>query len=248
MENIEEVKSEDVSLKEFVNRKPYQGFTREILVEHFVERGFPFPYEILDDSGQAYVLTSNNEAFATPFEGKVAFPNFFRIASFPVIKKEDLFFTSYTEEDIKDFAKEAILKQEDGRLLTLLASAIEEGNVDCLLEVEVFTKDSFEKLVGRIKNNGIDIKNVLINPEDVGELSWLDKEKYNLIESSTIPVGNIYLTPVKEKLGVMPNAYGLDIEESRKPEQFQLGWVLDETIGMLILNPKGLGRIKKTGL
>lgn len=251
MNLIEEVQTDDsvLLLQLYDNKKlPYEGFTREILVEHQLEEDhFPEPYEVLDSESQAYILTaSDSEPLSTHFEGKVVFPSFFRLASFPVIKKEDLKFCHYTEEDIQDLAKEAVLKQEDGKLLTLLADAIENGNPECVHDTHSqFTKDSFSKIVGRIKNNGFEIKNIIVNSEDVGELDWLDTEKYNLIVSPTVPVGRMYLTPVKEKVGVIPNLYGLDIEENHQVERFLRGWVVDEVISMIVLNSKGLGLIKK---
>jgi hypothetical protein len=39
--------------------------------------------------------------------------------------------------------------------------------------------------------------------------------------------------------------YSLDVEENNKIETFHRGWVMDELIGMLVLNPRGLGAIKK---
>jgi hypothetical protein len=40
--------------------------------------------------------------------------------------------------------------------------------------------------------------------------------------------------------------YSLDVEENHQVEQFMKGWVLDEMIGMLVLNPRGLSRIVKS--
>jgi hypothetical protein len=53
------------------------------------------------------------------------------------------------------------------------------------------------------------------------------------------------LTAEPEFVGVMPVMYSLDVEENHQVEQFYKGWVLDEMIGMLVLNPRGLTRIVK---
>jgi hypothetical protein len=74
-------------------RLRYEGIVRNVLVEDTLERGPLMPYDILDDLGRAYVLNSTDaEVRITPFEGKQAFPQLFRIASFPRIRKEDLYY------------------------------------------------------------------------------------------------------------------------------------------------------------
>jgi hypothetical protein len=45
----------------------------------------------------------------------------------------------------------------------------------------------------------------------------------------------------------MPVMYSLDVEENHNVETFWKGWVMDELIGMLILNARGLSRIVKGG-
>jgi hypothetical protein len=39
--------------------------------------------------------------------------------------------------------------------------------------------------------------------------------------------------------------YSLDVEENHLVEQFYKGWVMDELVGMLILNARGLARVLK---
>ena len=74
-------------------RLRYEGITRNVLVEDTLERGPLMPYDILDDLGRAYVLNStDSEVKITPFEGKQAPPQLFRIASFPRVRKEDLYY------------------------------------------------------------------------------------------------------------------------------------------------------------
>jgi hypothetical protein len=144
----------------------YEGIGRNILIEDPLERGFPMPYEVLDDLGQAYVLNQTDaEVKTTPFEGKWVPPTLFRIASFPYVRKEDLYFLrANIVEHAQEMTREAIMKQEDGRLLTLLSSSITD---------------------------------------------------------------------------YAANPYHVIIE------QFRRGWVFDELIGMLVLNPRGLAAIKK---
>jgi NUMOD4 motif len=104
----------------------YQGITRNVLVEDPVTPGTPVEYDVWDDLGQAYILSgTEGEVRVTPFEGKRIPVRFFRIASRPAIRKEDLFYLRINAvEQAQDETKQAILKQEDARLLVILQAAV----------------------------------------------------------------------------------------------------------------------------
>jgi hypothetical protein len=104
----------------------YQGITRNVLVEDPVTPGTPVEYDVWDDLGQAYIMSgTEGEVRVTPFEGKRVPVRFFRIASRPAIRKEDLFYLRINAvEQAQDETKQAILKQEDTRLLVLLQAAL----------------------------------------------------------------------------------------------------------------------------
>src|SRR4051812_37112120 len=109
-------------------RLRYEGIVRNVLIEDTLERGPLMPYDILDDLGRAYVLNSTDaEVKITPFEGKQAFPQLFRVASFPRIRKEDLYYLRVNAvEYAQDETRQAIQKQEDARLIILLETAISD--------------------------------------------------------------------------------------------------------------------------
>jgi hypothetical protein len=103
----------------------YQGILRNVLLEDTLTPGVPIFYDVLDDLGRAYMLHGNEgEIKITPFEGKRVEVQLFRIASFPQIKKEDLYYLrSNIVEYTQDMTKQAIMRQEDSRLITLLEAA-----------------------------------------------------------------------------------------------------------------------------
>jgi hypothetical protein len=256
----------------------YEGIGRNILVEDPLERGFPMPYEVLDDLGQAYILNQTDaEVKTTPFEGKWVPPTLFRIASFPYIRKEDLYFLrANIVEHAQEMTREAIMKQEDGRLLTLLSSAITDYGSN---PFHVITPDhvveigagnpldlvDFYDAVSRIQLHELSVSRVLLNPIDLRDLytwdvnvtGWNFKDRvvqgetitqfgeFTFQTSIMVPQGTIFLVPDPNFLGVMPIMYSLDVEENNQIEQFRRGWVFDELIGMLVLNPRGLAAIKK---
>ena len=103
----------------------YQGILRNVLLEDTLTPGVPIEYDVLDDLGTSYVLHGNEgEVKITPFEGKRVSVQLFRIAAFPQIKKEDLYYLrANIVEYTQDETKQAIMRQEDSRLVTLIEAA-----------------------------------------------------------------------------------------------------------------------------
>ena len=256
----------------------YQGMVRNVLLEDPLTPGIPVEYDILDDLGQAYIMHGNEgEVRVTPFEGKKAPVRLFRIATFPQIKKEDLYYlrvniVEYAQEE----SKQAIMKQEDARLITLLDAAITDYGASASHTVSpgehqvdelsgYLTPDSFYDLVALIDEHELESARILMNPADwrdlfkwdINQTGFAFKDRivagekitsfgeFQIQKSIMVPKGTIYLTPAPEFLGVMPLMYSLDVEENHTPEKFHKGWVMDELLSMVILNPRGLGRIVK---
>jgi len=256
----------------------YEGIGRNVLVEDPREHGFPMPYEVLDDLGQAYILNQTDaEVKTTPFEGKYVPVQLFRIASFPFIRKEDTYLLrANIIEHAQEMTREAIMKQEDARLLTLLSSALTDygANPDHVITpdhiVEVGSGSpldlvDFYDAISRLELHEIEVRRILINPADLRDLYTWDVNvtgmrfkdeltsggtitefgEFTIQKSIMVPQGTVFFLPEPNFLGVMPVMYSLDVEENNQIEQFKRGWVMDELIGMLVLNPRGLGAIKK---
>lgn len=282
-------------------RLRYEGIVRNVLIEDTLERGPLMPYDILDDLGRAYVLNStDSEVEITPFEGKQAFPQLFRIASFPRIRKEDLYYLRVNAvEFTQDETRQAIQKQEDARLVLLLEAAIvglgaarNEGTVGTAptggqigtsgnvvvgagengYEQTVLVgsgnplePNDFYNAVSLVEVNQLEANRVLAHPADVRDLYSWDLNvtgfefkdeifggkkitgfgEFQFQKSIIIPQGEIFLTAEPDFVGVMPVMYSLDVEENHQVQQFYKGWVMDELIGMVILNARGLARVLK---
>jgi hypothetical protein len=274
-------------------RLRYEGVVRNVLVEDTLERGPLMPYDILDDLGMAYVLNSTDaEVKVQVFEGKQAFPNLFRVASFPRVRKEDLYYLRVNVvEYAQDESRQAIQKQEDYRLVLLLEQAIADFGVNGPPPVGGFQTgisagpagftnektvligagnplepQDFYSAVTMIEIEQLEAGRLLMHPQDIRDLytwdinttGWAFKDKvvggekitsfgeFQLQKSVMVPQGEIFLTAAPEFVGVMPIMYSLDVEENHQVEQFYKGWVMDELIGMLILNARGLARIVKS--
>lgn len=259
----------------------YQGILRNVLLEDTLTPGVPIQYDVLDDLGQAYMLHSNQgEVKITPFEGKRIEVALFRIASFPKIKKEDLYYLrSNIVEYTQDMTKQSIMRQEDSRLITLLeAAAVQYRSVDATAnpsggslpnEISIagqrLMPDDLYTAVTYTDQRQLDSSRLLCNPAeyrdfyrwDINTTGWAFKDsvvagerivnfgEFQIGKSIMIPKGTTYLTPDPEFLGVFPVMYSLDVEENNQVEQFHKGWVMDELVGMAILNPRGIVILRK---
>lgn len=259
----------------------YQGILRNVLLEDTLTPGVPIEYDVLDDLGQAYMLHGNEgEVKITPFEGKRVAVQLFRIASFPQIKKEDLYYLrSNIVEYTQDMTKQAIMRQEDSRLITLLeAAAVSYRVVDSSAvpgtgalpnEISIagphLMPDDLYTAVTYTDQRQLDSSRLLANPQeyrdlyrwDINTTGWAFKDsvvagerivqfgEFQIGKSIIIPRGTVYLTPEPEFLGVFPVMYSLDVEENNMVEQFHKGWVMDELVGMAVLNPRGIVILRK---
>jgi hypothetical protein len=259
----------------------YQGILRNVLLEDTLTPGVPIQYDVLDDLGQAYMLHGNEgEIKITPFEGKRVEVQLFRIASFPQIKKEDLYYLrSNIVEYTQDMTKQAIMRQEDSRLITLLeAAAVSYRVVDSSAvpgsgalpnEITIagthLMPDDLYTAVTYTDQRQLDSSRLLANPQeyrdlyrwDINTTGWAFKDsvvagerivqfgEFQIGKSIIIPRGTVYLTPEPEFLGVFPVMYSLDVEENNMVEQFHKGWVMDELVGMAVLNPRGIVILRK---
>jgi hypothetical protein len=260
----------------------YQGILRNVLLEDALTPGVPVEYDVLDDLGQAYYLHGNDgEVKVTPFEGKRLRVELFRLATFPTVKKEDLYWLrSNVVEYAQDMSKQAIMRQEDSRLITLLEVAARQyRTVDAssvpgsgALPNEISVASSYIQpgdlytAVSYTDSRLLDSKRLLCGPIeyrdfyrwDINTTGWAFKDsvvagehivqfgEFQIGKSVIIPKGTIYLTPDPEYLGVFPVMYSLDVEEDNQVERFVKGWVMDELVGMAVINPRGIVILRKT--
>jgi len=259
----------------------YQGILRNVLLEDTLTPGVPIQYDILDQLGQAYVLHgAEGEIRITPFEGKRVEVQLFRIATFPIIRKEDLYFLrANLVEYQQDFSKQAIMRQEDGRLVSLVETAAAQyrlvdssatpvtGSLPNEISVagDILAPDDLYNAVTFTDQRMLDSTRLLVNPKeyrdfyrwDINTTGWAFKDsvvagerivqfgEFQIGKSIIIPIGTTYLTPDPEFLGVFPVMYSLDVEENNLVQQFHKGWVMDELVGLAILNPRGIIILRK---
>lgn len=256
----------------------YQGLIRNVLMEDPIAPGVTAEYEVLDDLGQAYIMSgTEGEVRVTPFEGKRVQVDFFRIASRPAVRKEDLLDMRVNMvEHIQDETKQAIMKQEDSRLMTILMAATTDyatrpdnpmpgaQNVD--LAAGRLTPEALYAAVTMTDLREIESSRILLNPADFRDFYLFSRDEtgnalldrrvagekittfgeFQLHKSIMVPRGKVFLLPDPDFLGVFPVKYSLDVEENNRVESFWRGWVFDEMVNMTILNPRGIATLTKS--
>ncbi len=255
----------------------YQGMIRNVLIEDPVVPGTNVEYEVFDDLGQAYIMSGvDGEVRVTPFEGKRVRVEFFRIASRPAMRKEDLYsFRVNMVEQAQDETKQAILKQEDSRLIVLLLAAVTDyatradnptpGAQNVTVASGPLTPAALYAAVTMTDLREIESSRILVNPADYrdfylfdqNQTGWAFKDRivagekittfgeFQIQRSIIVPQGKAFLLPNPEFLGVFPVLYSLDVEEDNRVESFWKGWVFDEMVNMSILNPRGIAKLVK---
>lgn len=200
----------------------YQGLVRNVLLEDALEPGVPVQYDVLDQWGQSYMLHGNEgEVKITPFEGKRVDVKLFRIATFPQIKKEDLYYLrSNIVEYVQDESKQAIMRMEDSRLITLLEAAINqysknnpdaqaEGAVpnEVIVAGEHLTPDDLYTAVTSTDVRQLDASRILVNPReyrdfyrwDINTTGWAFKDSVvageRIVQFGEFQVGKSIMVP-----------------------------------------------------
>lgn len=256
----------------------YEGIVRNVLVEDAVPPGTEAYYDVFDDLGQAYIMSgTEGEVRVTPFEGKRVHVSFFRVASRPAIRKEDLLEMRINMvEQAQDETKQSIMKQEDSYLMTLLLGAITDystradnptpGAQNVTVASGGITPQALYSAVTMTDLREIESTRLLMNPADyrdfylfgTDQTGWAFKDRvvggqkieqfgeFQIQRSVMVPQGKVFLLPDPEFLGVMPIRYSLDVEENHRVESFWRGWVFDEMINMLVLNPRGIASVTKS--
>jgi len=62
----------------------------------------------------------------------------------------------------------------------------------------------------------------------------------DIIVSKVVPVGSVYGVADPEFVGVMPIRQDIEVLPADEPKQLKLGWVVNEIIGVGIVNPRGV--------
>jgi hypothetical protein len=68
----------------------------------------------------------------------------------------------------------------------------------------------------------------------------------DIIVSKIVPPGTVFGTADPEFVGVMPIRQDIEVLPADEPKQLKLGWVVNEIIGIGIVNPRGVAVGRKS--
>lgn len=68
----------------------------------------------------------------------------------------------------------------------------------------------------------------------------------DIIVSKIVPPGTVFSAADPEFVGVMPVRQDIEVMPADEPKRLSLGWVVSETIGLSITNPRGVAVARKT--
>ena len=219
---------------------------------------------------------SEGEVQVARYEGKRVMVPLFHVTSFPSVTKDDLYaLNTDMVKYAKEWSEDNIRKQEDSRLYYLIDNAITLWEADpnnyitpdhSIDNMGQFTNTSFNEALSIIASHELEGKRIIVNDQDYYDIynwsidqgGWKFKDdvvygvpivryaQLQMTKSIVIPQGTAYTMPDPEYVGFMPIRYSLDVVDRPRPEELELGWVMDELIGMMIVNPRGLVRIVKS--
>jgi len=259
-------------------RLKYEGLVRNFLKEYALGKGEEPLFDVFDYvRGAAYIMNANEGgAQVKRFEGKRVRADLFRIASYPVVPKEDLYDLKIdTLQNALDLSKQEIQMLEDTRFLQLLDAAVTDWqnsskhtdtpNHTIVVSGSKWIPEAFHTACGIVASHLLEATRILMNAQDYYDiLDWgIDQvgfqrkdevvggklpTKYGpltIYKSVMVPKNVAYVLPEPEYVGIMPIRYSLDVEEANNVPEFHVGYVMDEYIGMVIQNPRGIVKLVK---
>lgn len=178
-------------------------------------------------------------------------------------------------EQAQDETKQSILKQEDSRLMLVLQAALTNyatradhtvtPNHTITETSGYYTPASFYQAVAQTDMHELVSARMLVNPMDyrdffrwdINTTGWSFKDRvvagetitsfgeFQVQRSIMVPQKTLYLLPEPNFLGVFPVLYSLDVEENHEVDRFLRGWVFDEMVAQVVLNPRGIAAVVK---
>ncbi len=254
-------------------RLKYEGVVRDLLVERPLAQGVAPIFPVKKDIGIAYIVQGNmGEVRIHRVEAVRVFVPMFRIASRPMVSKEDVYGMDFDLiASVKDDAVQQIREEEDRKYFGLIDTAITDfetrtGISHTINNVGGWIPQTIHTGAKKIADLRLKAARILTSAGEyydffdwgTEQLGWKARDvitdtgtfaRYGdmLIKPTVaIPNGKAYVQPEEQYVGFMPVRWSLDSVPVDEPEDGLLGFVYDELIGMLIANANGLIKATKS--
>jgi len=250
----------------------YQGVGRKALVVDPLPQGALPIYE-KDIDVQATIVSSNGSApESRVFGDRVTVPEF-EVVSNPTVRIAEVRRRRFNVIDrAQQKARQEIQAIEDANIFAALdaASTLENTGQTFTTSLEVTDLllikkqiDRWDLLTTKFFMNIEEFTDILgwqsfnggagnYSLDMVSQREILQTGLYghiwgaDIIVSKIVPRGTVYAVTEPDFVGIMPVRQDIEVLPADEPKQLKLGWVVNEIIGIGIVNPRGVAKLTKS--
>ena len=254
----------------------YHGLARRALVVDPLPQGALPTYD-RDIDVAAVVISSNGTGpESRVFGDRVVVPEF-EIYSNPTVRIAEVKRRRFNVIDrAVQKARQEIMAQEDANIFAALdAAASVENTVQDIADAGMLKRDlrelkvqvdrwdlvttkffmninEFNDILGWGSGGGQGVGGGEVDPVTQREILQTGLYAHlwgaDILVSKIVPPGTVYAGADPEFLGVMPIRQDIEVLPADEPKQLKLGWVVNEIIGIGIVNPRGCAKGNKSVL
>jgi len=245
----------------------YQGISRKVLVVDAIPQGELVVYD-RDVRLPAKVIGMRGRIEDGILEGERVTVPTFNVVSYPQVPIDQIQTRKFNIVDrAQQRAKNDMMATEDTFLFTALEAAAASGINGIATVAGTVDKDALLNVyqeVGKWPLNPAKIVMNFVNYVDLLRFTrdeidpvtqrevlmtglWAHIWTTDILVSNLCPVNRVFVIAEPEQTGVLPIRQDITVTPSDIMPRLTLGWVIYETIGMGILNPRSVAKLEVSG-
>ncbi len=241
----------------------YQGVGRKALrVDPLPQGALPVYDKDIDVS--AIVVSSNGSAPESRIKGdRISVPEF-EVVSNPTVRIYEVKRRRFNVIDrAQQRARQEIQAQEDTNIFAALDFASTLENTATAVSGGTLTKAGLNNLVAEVDKWDLVTSRLFMNIKTFSGFRTFNQSEFDpvtqrellqtglyghiwtadIIVSKVVPANTVYATADPEFVGVMPIRQDIEVLPADEPKQLKLGWVVNEIIGIAVVNPRGVSKL-----
>ncbi len=244
----------------------YQGVGRKALrVDPLPQGALPVYDKDIDVS--AIVVSSNGAAPESRIKGdRISVPEF-EIVSNPTVRIYEVKRRRFNVIDrAQQRARQEIQAQEDTNIFAALDFSSGLENTLTSVSGGRVTKAALNNLVAEVDKWDLVTSRLFMNIKSFSGFRAFENTEFDpvtqrevlqtglyghlwtadIIVSKVVPANTVYATADPEFVGVMPIRQDIEVLPADEPKQLKLGWVVNEIVGIAVVNPRGVSKLTIT--
>ncbi len=244
----------------------YQGIGRKALrVDPLPQGALPVYDKDIDVS--ASVISSNGAVPESRIKGdRISVPEF-EIVSNPTVRIYEVKRRRFNVIDrAQQRARQEIQAQEDTNIFAALDFASGLENTLTSVSGGLLTKSALNSLVAQVDKWDLVTSRLFMNILTFSGFRAFDSTEFDpvttrellqtglyghiwtadIIVSKVVPASTVYAVADPEFVGVMPIRQDIEVLPADEPKQLKLGWVVNEIVGIAVVNPRGVSKLTIT--